>query len=193
MAAHTGRLRRLRIGIRIGVFLCIAGMGLLPACWRPTTPDTSARTLMEQSIPADLIKQTPEEAAAKSRGCVSCHTTTDEPTMHASRVVQLGCVDCHGGQADVVLPEGSAPRDEAYHNTLRAAHVAPRSEKAWSRSDGTLMSGNPPQSYTQLLKEDPAFIRFVNPGDLRVARLVCGTCHLKEVSQVETKIGRAHV
>ncbi|MEY4527786.1 MAG: hypothetical protein RL768_1505 [Nitrospirota bacterium] len=186
MAAHTGRLRRLRIGIRIGVFLCIAGMGLLPACWRPTTPDTSARTLMEQSIPADLIKQTPEEAAAKSRGCVSCHTTTDEPTMHASRVVQLGCVDCHGGQADVVLPEGSAPRDEAYHNTLRAAHVAPRSEKAWSRSDGTLMSGNPPQSYTQLLKEDPAFIRFVNPGDLRVARLVCGTCHLKEVSQVET-------
>ena len=37
-----------------------------------------------------------------------------------------------------------------------------------------------------MLKEDPAFIRFVNPGDLRVARLVCGTCHLKEVSQVET-------
>ena len=48
-----------------------------------------------------LLSQAAEDAAAKSAGCQTCHTSSDEPTMHASRAVRLGCTDCHGGDAGV--------------------------------------------------------------------------------------------
>jgi cytochrome c553 len=41
-------------------------------------------------------KQTAEEAASKSSGCISCHLQSDAPSMHASPAVRLGCADCHG-------------------------------------------------------------------------------------------------
>jgi hypothetical protein len=42
---------------------------------------------------------------------------------------------------------------------------------------------NPTRAYTQWLNEDWNYIRFVNPGDLRVAAKTCGTsgCHSAEV------------
>lgn len=186
MTTYKQRLRTLRFRIRLGVLLCIVAAGLLPGCWLSTPHNDQAYTTMEQSISADLMRQTPEDAAEKSRGCLGCHTKTDEPTMHASPLVQLGCADCHGGQPTVVLPAGATPASAPYQEAMRAAHVQPRYEKSWTRADGTLSSRNPPESYTLLLKEDPAFIRFMNPGDLRVAKLVCGTCHLNEVKQVES-------
>ena len=42
----------------------------------------------------------------------------------------------------------------------------------------------PPRTYTRLLDESPEFIRFVNPGDLRVAKETCGTCHAKQTAAV---------
>src|SRR5262249_41690493 len=59
------------------------------------------------------------------------------------------------------------------------AHVAPRFPNAW------VSSANPIRSYTLLNHETPEFIRFVNPGDFRVAHISCGTlnCHPKEVLQ----------
>jgi hypothetical protein len=51
-------------------------------------------------------KQTTAEAEAKSRGCMSCHATTDALSMHANPGVVLGCTDCHGGDASVSKPEG---------------------------------------------------------------------------------------
>ena len=60
------------------------------------------------------------------------------------------------------------------------AHVWPRFPEAWQRS------ANPVRSYTLLNHESPEFIRFVNPGDLRVAHVSCGTanCHTDQVLQV---------
>ena len=51
-------------------------------------------------LPADfaadqLLKQSAEEAAAKSQGCVTCHQGVGD--MHDKPTVRLGCVDCHGG------------------------------------------------------------------------------------------------
>ena len=37
--------------------------------------------------------QTWEQADAKSAGCITCHTDSDQKTMHASEGVILGCVD----------------------------------------------------------------------------------------------------
>ena len=53
--------------------------------------------------------QSQEEAMAKSTGCISCHTATDEATMHPSKGVHLGCTDCHGGNNSVAVAAGVAP------------------------------------------------------------------------------------
>src|SRR4029077_19803430 len=51
-----------------------------------------------------LIRQTQDEADAKTRGCMSsgCHNPVDSTTMHAPGTVRLGCTDCHGGDASVM-------------------------------------------------------------------------------------------
>jgi len=58
-------------------------------------------------------------------------------------------------------------------------------------------SANPVRPYIDWMKESKEYIRFVNPGDLRVAEETCGTagCHSKEVRAVETSMmnPRCHV
>ena len=83
--------------------------------------------------------------------------------MHPRGSVQIGCTDCHGGNAQ--------------RFDIQGAHVWPRYAPAWK--DGA----NPVRSYTILNHESPAFIRFMNPGDLRVAHIACGQCHPNEVLQ----------
>ena len=136
-------------------------------------------------LPMAVLIQTQQEADRKSAGCVSCHTATDEPTMHVSKTVMLGCTDCHGGSPEIVLPTGVAKGTRAYDDLTNKAHVQPRYPKVWRGADGRYSSANPKGSYTLLSKEDPAFVRFINPGDLRVARQVCGLCHPSEVNAVE--------
>ena len=102
--------------------------------------------------------------------------------MHRSRAVRLGCVDCHGGNASMRVPEGSPRASEPYTQARRQAHVQPRFPEAWKTS------ANPVRSYTLLNREHADFIRFVNPGDLRVAQETCGGCHADEVRQVKSSL-----
>ncbi|HWW20165.1 MAG TPA: multiheme c-type cytochrome [Steroidobacteraceae bacterium] len=125
------------------------------------------------TAPAAPNAQSPEAAAAKSSGCLSCHTQTDSPSMHVSSAVNLGCVDCHGGNNSVVLPSGATAGSAQYRKTQDSAHVLPRYPQAWHYPS----SANPKQSYTLLNRESPEFIRFENPSDFRVARESCGACH----------------
>ena len=113
----------------------------------------------------DLRKQTPQQALAKSQGCLECHKKVEDP--HSSGALQLGCIDCHGGNAAA--------------GTKEEAHVASCLENAWPSS------ANPVRSYTLLNYESPEFVRFVNPGDLRIAHLSCGTtgCHPHETLDVK--------
>ena len=136
-------------------------------------------------LPMAVLIQTQQDMDRKSAGCVSCHTATDEPTMHVSKTVKLGCTDCHGGSPEILLPTGVVAGTPAYDNVMNKAHVQPRDPKAWWGPGGRHSSANPKGSYTLLNKEDPAFVRFINPGDLRVARAVCGLCHPNEVTAVE--------
>ena len=125
-------------------------------------------------FPPAPAEQTLEQARAKSVGCMSCHTDTDSMTMHVSPAVVMGCTDCHGGDAKAALPAGTAKDSAAYVAVRDQAHVLPRYPKSW----GWPKAANPKRSYSLLNRESPEFIRFVNPGDYRVARQACGACHM---------------
>jgi hypothetical protein len=127
-----------------------------------------------------LMTQSQADVDAKSAGCRDCHGAADEPTMHATGTVRIGCTDCHGGDAGVRVTPAIAPKSREYDAALKKAHVASRFA-ADARSSAT-----PVRAYTNWLKEDAAYIRFVNPGDLRVAEMTCGTsgCHAPVVRKV---------
>jgi len=132
-------------------------------------------------------RQSVMDADKKSLGCVSCHTGTDRHTMHANPGVVLGCTDCHGGDANVLKPKGAeyTGQDESsYRAAMAKSHVLPKFDKAWNYP----ASANPEHSYTLLNKEAKEFVRFMNPGDLRVAREACGACHLETVQAVERSL-----
>jgi hypothetical protein len=144
-----------RIGVRnpIALGCALAAAATLAVCYSLWAQD--------QTPTRPLRDQTPAEAEAKSRGCIQCHQNSHDP--HFSKAFHLGCVDCHSGNPNATMKE--------------AAHITPRFPDAWRSS------ANPIRSYTLLNHESPEFIRFVNPGDLRIAHLTCGTagCHTKEV------------
>ncbi len=126
--------------------------------------------------------QSPEEAARKSFGCISCHTSTDEPTMHPTKTVFLGCTDCHGGNSSISITTGMMPNSPEYNSAKEKAHVQPHDPAFKDRS------ALPELTYTKWLEESPEFVKFVNPGDLRVAPETCGEagCHAQEVRAVST-------
>lgn len=109
------------------------------------------------------IRQSTGDVLQKSKSCLRCHQGVEK--MHASAAVKLGCTDCHGGNAVA--------------RSMDKAHVQPRFPEEWQTS------ANPIRSFTLLNRESPEFIRFVNPGDLRVADETCGQCHAREVLRVQ--------
>ena len=114
----------------------------------------------------DLYRQSKQEANAKSASCIQCHS--DVGSMHPPNTVSIGCTDCHGGNANDFSKKG--------------AHIQPRYPEMWSTS------ANPVRSYALLNHESPEFVRFANPGDLRVAHIACGQCHANEVLQLRKSI-----
>src|SRR5579862_4332754 len=97
-------------------------------------------------------------AAGQPNGCISCHGQTDSPTMHSTGTVQISCVDCHGGNASIQKSDADAKQ---------RAHPKPKLPHLWPSS------ANPVRPSSDWLKEGAEYIRFVNPGDLRVVEQTC--------------------
>src|SRR6476646_8168131 len=104
---------------------------------------SEVRAAEGEAAPPAPIKQTEAEAAAKSAGCLSCHTTTDSLTMHTSPGVTLGCADCHGGNAKVFRAGVALPGSTEYRRALDAAHIKPRYPEEWNYPS----SVKPPRTY----------------------------------------------
>lgn len=166
--------------VRSGGGLAIAAILISLAILLPWTPSSGESGSPPQ---ADLMLQSQAEAEQKSDGCLSCHTGI-EP-MHASPAVKLGCTDCHGGNSQVRLAAGSAPGAPEHEEVKNKAHILPRYPERWQGANGKYSAANPERTYTLLNKESPEFIRFINPGDLRVAQESCGSCHQAQVNAVE--------
>ena len=128
--------------------------------------------------------QSQEEEDTKSAGCISCHTSTDEPTMHPTKTVHIGCADCHGGNPSVSVASGVAANSAEYNAAKEKAHAQPHDPSFKNRS------ALPERTYTKWLKESAEYVKFVNPGDLRVAPETCGTqgCHAAETRAVSTSM-----
>ena len=118
----------------------------------------------------------------KQEGCVSCHgmiepmhkygtTETLEKLKDGKDAVGLSCTACHGGNPASKLKV--------------EAHVQPRFPREWQR-EGRYSGANPERSNTLLNRESWEFVRFINPGDLRVAARTCGSssCHEIESKNV---------
>ena len=152
--------------------LAVAGLAAFAAALMVTPGSASGEPAAHEA----LLRQSAELAAQKSAGCLSCHRGI-EP-MHNSAAVNLGCTDCHGGDVTIVFSEGADAGE-----LKRLAHVQPSHPDRWSR-DGVRSAANPPRTYTTINDESPEFIRFINPGDLRIAPETCGPCHPSEVNRV---------
>ena len=158
-----------------------AGPGLMQKVWAQDEHPVARH--YPQAPPAPQ-SQSEAQAAAKSSGCISCHTHSDAASMHVSPAVRLGCTDCHGGNAAIRGDATLAPTAPAYVAAREAAHVLPRYPKGWNYPS----SANPKRGYALLNKEAPEYIRFVNPGDYRVARSACGACHLPQIEAGERSL-----
>src|SRR5260370_39648427 len=84
--------------------------------------------------------------------------------MPGSAGVKLACTACRGGDSTAGPKEG--------------AHIKPLHPEVWKTS------ANPQRSYTALLNVPPEFVKFINPGDLRVSQETCGGCHHRQVNAV---------
>jgi hypothetical protein len=125
--------------------------------------------------------QSAASAQAKSEGCLTCHTATDQPTMHASPGVVLGCTDCHGGDASVRVAGHADHSDPTFVAARDRAHVLPKYPRSWHWPH----SASPKESFALLNREAPEYVRFVNPSDYRVVRENCGACHLETIHAAE--------
>ena len=162
---HTGRQPSSRQTMASSLALGVFGAALLVAgCIErgPWTPyermDAPTRVVDGRETPLMAL---PASVVDKlDANCVACHQGVGDP--HGS--LRMACVDCHGG-----APEAT---------TKEEAHPSPRHPERW------VGSRNPERTYALLNDESPEWIKFVNPGDLRVANETCGGCHADQVLAV---------
>src|SRR3989475_4099138 len=159
--------------------LCVSALSFFLALHASSKPPVRAP---QES--ASVRGRSREEADRRSSGCISCHTSTDEPTMHPTKTVHLGCTDCHGGNSSVFVASGTARNAPEYNSSKEKAHIQPRDASFRNRSN------LPERIFTGWLKESPEYVKFVNPGDLRVAPETCGQvgCHPSETRAASTSM-----
>ena len=140
------------------------------------------RILLTPILVLLVIWSVQAQQPAKIEGCVSCHgliepmhkygtTETLEKIKDGKDAVGLSCTACHGGNPIARV------KDEA--------HVRPLYPREWKRN-GKYSGANPERSNTLLARESWEFVRFINPGDLRVAAKTCAgsACHDVESKNV---------
>ncbi|MFZ0751932.1 MAG: hypothetical protein WAM70_21410, partial [Pyrinomonadaceae bacterium] len=96
-------------------------------------------------------------------------TATLDKLDNGKDALGLTCTGCHGGNP------AAATKEEA--------HVRPRYPNEWIKNGKFRI---PERSGPLLARESLEFVRFLNPGDLRVAAKTCGSseCHSVQTNAV---------
>ncbi len=157
--SRRGAAIALVVGIAGGLTACLNAGALRDSADAPPPGSVWTGHLGRDARPiSELMGQSAADADAKSRGCLTCHEGIEKP--HPSQTVRLGCVDCHGG--DPTATE------------IGRAHVLS------GDPDRDASSTTPPSESVDWMHLSWQYVRFVNPGDLRVAESTCGPCHPNE-------------
>src|SRR4051812_271767 len=204
-------MRRLSSVERFKSFLVLAAvcalgliaLGGVRSSARVETPRAAVRQTPAQTTPTPAPSPA-QVQPPKIEGCVTCHGQT-EP-MHKTRDgklkedgtdrLNLTCTTCHGGNPFVRVDEASRGKsrrgDAEFDKVMRAAHVSPRFPERWAGKDGKYSSANPARTNALLAAESREFVRFINPGDFRVAELTCAStgCHAPEVAATRNSMMR---
>jgi hypothetical protein len=120
-----------------------------------------------------LVLALPALAQSARSGCESANCHVGIEPMHNSLAMRdrLRCVECHGGNDTTT--------------DIKSAHVLPRNRALW------IDRSTRQRTYAALNQESKEFVRFINPGDLRVADESCGRnreCHPAIVAKVRTSL-----
>lgn len=112
---------------------------------------------------------------ADGDACISCHTGIEQ--AHGP-IDETECTDCHGGDETSTDKSSAHVAVPSNYNTVRGNSLFPA-------PDGYIKD-MPPDMLDQLSE---SYIRFINPGDIRVAEESCGgDCHGEIVDFVKTSI-----
>ncbi|HJU54305.1 MAG TPA: hypothetical protein VJ715_07035 [Pyrinomonadaceae bacterium] len=165
MRRHRSGVDRIKLVLVITLVGALAVLGLSGVRSKATNDDE------KQARVSSSAKSVPQNAPAPfQEGCLNCHGQI-EP-MHETKSgkleegkdgQKLSCTFCHGG-------------NPAERTNKEVAHVQPRYPEEWKRN-GQRTGANPERTNTLLARESREFVRFINPGDLRVVETTCGTCH----------------
>jgi hypothetical protein len=166
---------------------------------RSITPRTSTprmATRVARSVKG-LNTQQEVPGAPKTEGCVTCHgqiepmhkygtTETLDQLKDGKDAVGLTCTACHGGNP---VPRKTSDDPKSIQQIKQEAHVRAKFPAQWQR-EGKYTGANPERTTTLLARESWEFIRFINPGDLRVAAKTCGgsACHDIESKNVARRM-----
>lgn len=133
----------------------------------------NARIITTFSLGLLLVSGCPGEPEPEP-GCVTCHAGIEQ--AHGP-IAPNECVTCHGG--DVTA------------NTKAGAHVPVPDNWEQVRGDGL-----PPAPHgfirdfapDQLDAIDQAYVRFINPGDIRALDDTCGVCHPDQADRIRSSV-----
>jgi hypothetical protein len=188
MQRHRSSVDRIKL-ILVLTFMCaLALIGIGSVRSKATSDVKPARVPSEknESLARGIVNPTSQQTgapAAFQEGCLNCHSQI-EP-MHETKSgkleegldgQKLSCTFCHGG-------------NPAEKMNKELAHVRPRFPDEWKRNNQP-SSANPERTNTLLARESREFVRFINPGDLRVVDQTCGSCHQTENYAVSNSMMR---
>ncbi len=127
-----------------------------------------------------VVARTSSAAPPSSESCVECHAgleqmhpeaSVKDPQTGKEEVREITCVECHGGNGT--------------QQQKAQAHVQPLNQAMFGLREYRK------SSYAAINGEKPEFVRFMNPGDLRIADETCGQCHM-EIVRSQRKNIMAH-
>ena len=203
MRSPRSTVDRIKLVLVLSLMAMIAVIGLSGVRSKATSDESAKMADASPAPAANSGTQTATPAPPPFKeGCITCHDQV-EP-MHTQNsakqvsdlkklnddgtdAVGLSCTFCHGGNP---IPRKTATTSAQEQEQLKKqAHVQPKYPDEWKRN-GQRTGANPESTNTLLAKESREFVRFINPGDLRVIEQTCGSCHAQENKAVSNSMMR---